>query len=227
MKQHVILLLTAFGPAMAVHSAVFTFNPGALVPEVPAAGLALTETLSAAQISGPIAALTVTLNISGAGASGAYNGDLYAYLRHGTGFAVLLNRPGKTLANPLGYADNGLAVTFDDSGAADDIHTYQNLPFGVPVGPLTGTWASDGRAIDPNAVLDTDPRSESATLRSFRGLEASGNWTLYLSDLDGGATAQIDSWALNINTRVIPEPGVWALASSLGLLGFALWRRTR
>lgn len=225
MKQHVILLLTAFGPAMAAHGAVFTFNPGALVPEVPAAGLALNETLSAAQISGPIASLTVTLNISGAGTSGAYNGDLYAYLKHGTGFAVLLNRPGKTALDPWGYGDNGLAVTFDDSGAADDIHTYQVTLGGPPAGALTGTWASDGRNVDPSAVLDTDPRS--ATLGSFLGLEASGTWTLYLSDLDGGATAQIDSWALNLNTRVIPEPGTWALASGLGLLGFALWRRVR
>lgn len=226
MKPPVILLLTAFGPALAAQGAVFTFNPGALVPEVPASGLALKETLSAAQIAGPITRLTVTLNLSGTGANGAYNGDLYAYLKHGTGFAVLLNRPGKTALNPWGYGDNGLTVTFDDTLALPDSHTYQVTLGGAPAGPLTGTWASDGRHVDPASVLDTDLRT--AILGSFLGLEASGDWTLYLADLNGGATARLDSWALNLNAPgIIPEPGVWALASSLGLLGFALWRRAR
>ena len=35
--------------------------------------------------------VTVNLNFTG-----GWNGDLYAYLSHGNGFSVLLNRPGRT-----------------------------------------------------------------------------------------------------------------------------------
>src|SRR5206468_1563155 len=45
-----------------------------------------------------IGSLTVSLNISG-----EFNGDLYAYLRHDSGFSILLNRPGRTADSPSGY----------------------------------------------------------------------------------------------------------------------------
>ena len=68
---------------------------------------------------------------------------------------MLLNRVGRTASNPVGFADSGLDVSFDDAAANGDIHVYRavtNPPAGTP---LTGTWQPDGRLADPAVVLDT------------------------------------------------------------------------
>src|SRR5919109_903297 len=73
-----------------------------------ASGVSDARTVSSA-ISA-IGSLTVSLDISG-----QFNGDLYAYLRHDSGFSVLLNRPGRTEDTPSGYSDSGLNITLSDS----------------------------------------------------------------------------------------------------------------
>ena len=76
----------------------------------------------------------MTLNIAG-----GYNGDLYAYLSHGAGFAVLLNRVGRTSVNTDGYSTPGFAVTLVGHAAAD-VHSYESLsPTYNANGQLTGT----------------------------------------------------------------------------------------
>ncbi|MBM3882744.1 MAG: hypothetical protein FJ387_23980 [Verrucomicrobia bacterium] len=105
----------------------------------------------------PLAQVRVTLDISGRSVGSGFNGDLYAAVGHGTGYAVLLNRPGKLTAAGLGYGDSGVDVTFADDAANGDIHVYRlklggshDLPLS---GPLTGVWAPDGRNVDPDAVV--------------------------------------------------------------------------
>ena len=111
--------------------------------------------------------MDVTLNISG-----GYNGDLYCYLTHGSGFSVLLNRVGQTSLNPGGYGDTGFAVTLSDL-AATDIHNYQTVGYALNAnGQLMGTWQPDGRTADPATVLDTATRS--AFLSSFNTLSPNG-----------------------------------------------------
>src|SRR4029079_14302154 len=97
--------------------------------------------------------------------TGGANGDLYATLAQDNGgFAVLMNRVGKTSGNPFGYADAGLSVTLDDQ-VGTDIHNY-----GGNLGnPLTGIWQPDARNIDPQLVLDIDPPV--AYLHSFYNTE--------------------------------------------------------
>lgn len=225
MKQPVVLVLSVLGPVVASHGAAFSFdNLNTLVPDGKGSGLVNRQTLLVDQVSGIITDLKVSLTISGVGASGAFNGDLYATLQHDTGFAVLLNRPGRDPGAPWGYADNGLAVTFDDGGSAPDVHAYQLG--GVPLGPLTGVWATDQRGADPSLVETASLRSAGLSLLSFHGLEASGDWTLFLADLELGGQARLDSWSLDITTgAVIPETGAWWVVSGLGLVGFALLRR--
>ena len=153
------------------------------------------------------------------GFSGGWNGDLYVYLSHDTGFSVLLNRAGRTAANPDGAASSGMNITLSD-GAATDVHT--GLPSsGVDV---TGTFQPDGRETDPLSVVDTDPRT--ALLNSFIGLQASGDWTLFVADQAAGATSTLESWTLNLTVQSpIPEPrGLFLLG--LGLAGLFL-RRSR
>lgn len=157
-----------------------------------------------------IESLTVNLNFSG-----GWNGDLYAYLVHGSGFSVLLNRPGRSLANPDGSATVGMAVTFNDA-AVSDIHT------GIPMsgGSLTGTWQPDGRITDPYNTLNTDARP--AMLADFIGLDPNGTWKLFVADQSAGETSTLQSWSLTITA--VPELSSVMLAA-LGL--FPLFRRKR
>ena len=85
-----------------------------------------------------IRSLTVSLNISG-----EFNGDLYAYLRHDSGFSILLNRPGRTADSPSGYGDSGLNITLSDF-ATRDIHSYRAVVTPAAGSPLTGTWRPTG-----------------------------------------------------------------------------------
>ena len=139
--------------------------------------------------------LQVMLNISG-----GFNGDLHAYLVHDSGHAILLNRPGKTFANPSGYSDAGFNVTLNDHAANGDIHNYRVALSGNPntplPGPLTGAWAPDGRDADPALVLDASPRS--ALLSAFAGLNPNGRWTLFIADVDALYTSTLVSWGLQI-----------------------------
>lgn len=185
----------------------FTFNVNRQVPDGSASGLALSTNLSG--ISGTIANVTVGLDISG-----GYNGDLYAYLAGPTGgFAVLLNRVGTTNGNSFGYSDSGFNITLDDSGGNNNVHYYEN--FVLPVGALTGTWASDGENVDPNSGL-TGTSPSMATLASLDGTDPNGTWTLFIADLSGGGQSTLLNWTLNITA--VPEPQMWVM----GMLGAAL-----
>ena len=132
--------------------------------------------------------------------TGGFNGDLQAYLVHDSGHAILLNRAGKTLANPSGYSDAGYNVTFDDSATNGDIHTYRLALSGNPNTPLpgvlTGAWLPDARDTDPALVLNTDPRS--AFLSAFNGLNPNGRWTLFIADVDALYVSTLVSWGLQI-----------------------------
>jgi len=145
--------------------------------------------------------------------SGGWNGDLYAYLRHGSGFSVLLNRPGRSLDELQGSGTVDLSVVFDDLALAD-IHTA------IPsLGSASGTFQPDAREIDPDNALDTSPRT--AFLSSFEGLDANGDWTLYVADVATGDTMTLGSWSLSVTG--VPEPS----AALLGAMGACLALRRR
>jgi alpha-tubulin suppressor-like RCC1 family protein/subtilisin-like proprotein convertase family protein len=186
------------------------------IPDGDPSGLASTINLSG--LTTPVGNLQVDLNISG-----TWNGDLYAYLTHGSGFVVLLNRVGTTANNDLGYGDHGLNLVFANN--APDIHNYQTAlaaSSGLPLnGPLSGTWGPDGRAVSPLSVTDTDSRTTS--LSSFQGLDPNGQWTLFVADVNGGDVHQLNSWSLELNgpATVVPDAGATAalLLAAIGLIG--------
>jgi subtilisin-like proprotein convertase family protein len=212
--------------AQIVTPETFSFNNvNQNVPDANEAGISDSRTIDSAIDS--IGDLNVTLNLAGRG-GGAFNGDLYVTLTHNSGYSVLLNRPGRRSGSTVGYGDNGLDVTFDDAAANGDIHTYRltlngsnTTPLNTP--PLTGIWSPDGRGIDPDLVLNTDPRDQ--LLGSFSGLNADGVWTLFVADLETGGAARLVSWGLAITP--VPEPGQYAAIAALGLFGFAAWSRCR
>lgn len=213
-----LLLLLVCSRATAANSLVtmVSFSPNLAIPDGSTVGVADIRTVdSEIQV---IQSVQVTLSISG-----GWNGDYYAYLRHGDGFSVLLNRVGVTADDSEGYGDSGVSVvTFADDAANGDVHVYQqvNDPKG---GPLTGTWQPDGRNVNPGLVLDTTPRTTS--LGSFQNLPASGNWTLFVADRSGGGTEGIlTNWGMTI-TGAVPEPGSSALLLGAAALGMRRRRR--
>lgn len=215
--------LVSVGPLAAVEFEFAGIN--ALVPDGKGTGLADVRSLDAAAIPGMITGLTVTLQIGGAGPGGAFNGDLYATLQHGSGFAVLLNRPGRTVTEIWGYDDNGFAVIFDDTPGTPDIHAYRVTLGGSPPGALGGIWSADARTADPAVVVDVSPRE--AGLESFLGLEAAGNWTLFLADLEPGGQARLEAWGLDITTTIVPEPRGLAWGVAVAWAAGAVRRRRR
>ena len=205
--------------------------PVATVRDADANGVALSLTVSTAVQA--VRDIRVQVTLEGAGDDGlAFNGDYYMRLTHadpdGQGdVAILLNRAGRREGDGFGYADNGFAVTFSDSGAMADVHAYRKALFGndqtaIPAsGMLTGIWAPDGRETDPAFVTDLSPRT--ATLSAFDGINPNGTWTLFVADLSSGGEGRIASWGLSFVP--IPEPRTSATVVAALLMAGALCRR--
>jgi len=209
--------------AACAHGACFTYTPdsgfanGGTIPDGDLNGWQHTCVVSDIPDGLTIVDIRIILNISG-----GCNGDLYGTLQHDSGFAVLLNRPGKTAADPIGYCDPGFDIVIDDSTGTPDIHLYHVLGAEHNAsGQVLGTWHSDGRSTHPSITLDTDPRTTS--LDSFRALDPNGTWTLFLADTSLGGESTVNSWTLEI--VAVPEPEAWIPAFLL--LGAAFIRRRR
>ena len=128
---------------------------------------------------------------------------------------MLLNRVGVGTGDAFGYSEAGLDVTFA-LGSLANIHTYGAGSFSMnPYGQVTGTWQADGRTVDPQSAPSAFDASGPAGLDSFVGANPNGTWVLFLADLSGGSTAEVNSWTLNLD--LVPEPSPWALM----LLGVA------
>ncbi len=189
---------------------VFQQTANTLIPDANPNGYSSTNIVSG--LFGGIQSVEVSLDITG-----GYNGDLFAYLSFGDGYAVLLNRAGKSSSDDFGYGDPGFNVTFSDF-AATDIHLYG----GNGGNQLTGTWQPDGRETDPFLVVSSDPRT--AMLSSFNNLDPNGAWTLFVEDAATEEQSTLVSWSLEIVT--VPEPSTLALAG-LGGLSLLLFHRRK
>jgi len=177
------------------------------IPDGQLTGLSDTRALSFSDpLLTSVASIQVTLTIAN-----GYNGDFYAYLVHDNGFAVLLNRVGRSASNLSGYGNTGMSLTLSDDG--NDIHDYQTFSHTLDNSPLTGIWAPDGRDSDPAYAMDTEGRT--ALLNSFVGTDPNGTWTLFLADLDFGEQGTLVQWGLVITA--IPEPSSWVLLTFGGI----------
>jgi MYXO-CTERM domain-containing protein len=184
---------------------VLSQNPNLEIPDNNATGLVSIIPIST--IDTEVTAVEVLIETTG-----GWNGDLYAYLEHNGVISVLLNRPGKTAANPAGAASSGMSIRFTDTALAD-IHTAISDTAGLPA---VGTYQPDARVADPDAVTDASPRSKFLT--GFNGTDPNGLWTLFIADLSGGDVAQITGWTLSVTSVPEPSSALLGLAGAAGLL---------
>jgi subtilisin-like proprotein convertase family protein len=226
MKQNTILtaLLLAAAPvwAQTVVSTSFTNDTPASIADGNPVGT--TEQIAVSGISGTVTNVQVQLDITG-----GFNGDLYTYLVDPTGqMAVLLNRSGVDGSNPSGYGNAGFNITL--SGAAtNDVHYYQANTYSISGGQLTGTWAADGRNINPQSAgsvfSSTVPTAGLNLYNGLNGGDVNGMWTLFIADMAaGGGNATLVSWGLTVVT--VPEPQTWLMLGG-GLAMFYLCRSWR
>jgi subtilisin-like proprotein convertase family protein len=201
-KIYLLMLLPLTSQAVT-----YTQTPNLLIPDNNLSGI---SSIINVATSTPITGVEVTLDLSGV-ASGGWSGDIYAYLIHGSGFSVLLNRIGRTASALDGSSNNSLVLTLSD-GFTTDVHMAS------PTGALSGNFQPDARNIFPLSSLDTTPRT--ASLGVFSG-DSSGDWTLFVADVASGGTMTLNSWSLTVNP--VPEPSV----ALLGVLSLSLALRRR
>jgi len=167
------------------------------IPEGNPVGVSLAETVGDLPGGSAVAGLTVSLDVSG-----GYNGSLYAYLVAPNGALVtLLNRPGVTGGNPVGYGGSGFNITLSDA-ASGSIQTTPETIGSV----FSGNYQAAG------------------TLANFNGSAADGTWTLFFTDESvGGGQATLTGWSLEITA--VPEPVNVAMAIfGAGLIGVGATR---
>lgn len=221
MKKKLLIGVTLLALGFNASAPLYSFywdNLNAAIPDGTAGGYQNSQTLSGIA-DWSISDVNVTLNISG-----GFNGDLYAYLVHDSGLAVLLNRVGRGSGSSFGYSDAGFGpdasanrFTLDDD-LGNDAHLYRTYTYSLYGGHLTGTWQPDGRDIDPlssRAIFEAAGRDK--LLSSFDGGNPNGGWTIYFADMASGNQSTLVGWGLEINA--VPEPVNVALGVFGGLLG--------
>ena len=198
-----LLLLATVLVSMSAHAVIYSTNwnggfaNGGVVPDNNLSGWTDSRSVSTMP-AGSLQAVAVDLTLTG-----GWNGDLYAYLVHSSGFTVLLDRIG---AGPLGDSHAGMNVTFVDDGTA--FGTTQgniNLYAGVP--NPSGLW---------------NPDNTSGSLGSFLSTSPNGTWSLFIADLSGGGVTTVSSWGLQMDIVAVPEVESWVAAALAGLFG-AFW----
>ena len=224
MKISIILLGLWMSLAAVRGQSSFT-NSYSISPyiDIPQGNLVgVSEQFVVSGMSGVLGGLTLSLNIAG-----GFNGNLYSYLVGPQGqMAILLNSVGVTSGNPFGASDAGFNIVLDML-ATNNVHDYASSAYSLnPDGQVTGTWAADGRNIDPlSDPAAFDSAATTSGLNIFQGMEANGTWTLFLAEAgSGGVQPVLQSAILTVTT--IPEPAIMALFG-LGISCLLLARRRK
>jgi subtilisin-like proprotein convertase family protein len=130
--------------------------------------------------------------------------DLHVELTSPLGTTTLLVRSftESGILTGVGCPDNFSNTVLDDQAAT-------NLASGT--GPFTGSFNVNHASVVANP------------LATFNGQDASGTWTLFVSDLAANDSGSLTSWSLQITgadaASAVPEPASLALlAGGLGLL---------
>jgi hypothetical protein len=197
------------GMDLAAHAGIYTFSSGIInqgIPDNNPSGVAYSVNFTDTGLR--VTDIRVSFTISG-----GWNGDLYAYLSHGDGFAVLLNRVGASSGNPDGFGTSGFASITLGMSATTDIHGVSSPT------ASNGPYAADGR-------LDYTISTRNNTLGVFNSMDPYGGWVLFFADMSAVSTSTLTGWSLEITA--VPEPVNGALGCFAGVfLCGALVRRRR
>ena len=205
MKKLIAISLLASLTSLSSLATIYTTNwnsgfaNGGIVPDNNFSGWSDTRSVSTMP-AGIFNGLSVDLQLSG-----GWNGDLYAYLVHSTGFSVLLDRVGVGVSgvSAFGYGDAGMNVNLAATGTS--IHQYGgNSTFSSTP---TGSWLTD---------------NTSGSLASFLSTSPNGTWSLFIADLSVGGVTSIQSWGLQMDIVAVPEVETWVAAALAGAFG-AFW----
>ena len=200
-----LLLATVLVSVVAANATIYTTNwstgfaNSGVVPDNNFSGWSDTRSVSTMP-AGTFTGLSVDLQLSG-----GWNGDLYAYLVHSSGFSVLLDRVGVGVSgvSAFGYGDAGMNVNLAATGTS--IHQYGgNSTFSAAP---TGSWLTD---------------NTSGSLASFLSTSPNGTWSLFIADLSGGSVSTVQSWGLQMDIVAVPEVETWVAAALAGAFG-AFW----
>jgi hypothetical protein len=226
MKQKIVLLLLlnlSWLSQAQTEISNYTNSTVAVIPDGNPVGVA--EQFTVSGVSGTVSNVTVQIDITG-----GFNGDLYAYLVDPQGnLAVLVNRPGVMGGNPFGYGDAGINITLS-SEATNDLHSYKSGSYTITGGQLTGTWAADGRNINPQSSPtvfgSASPTAGLSLYGGFNGSDLNGTWTLFVADVvAGGGSPTLQGAILSIMT--VPEPSpIFLVALGVLMLWTLLRKRT-
>lgn len=218
-KEWTIIAAATLSCAACAQAAIETSASATVNQDIPdgnPSGVASTISLNVLGNQIVPGSVSVFLNISG-----SFSGDLFAYVTHGSGYSVLLNRVGADSSDGLGYGDFGLNVRFSDSAANGNIHTYRQVTTPAFQSQLGGTWAPDGRSVSPYAINGSE--IPTAKLSSFDQIDPNGDWTLFVADVNGGDLHTLVSWGLDMS--VAPEPASYGLMAGLASLVVVIRRK--
>jgi len=168
-----------------------TVSPSQVIPDNNPGGVSYG--FSIADTGLQVSQVTVLINMSG-----GYNGDMYAYLAHGSTLVELLN---STVYSTGGAGGNTINVTMSSAGSA------------IPVGGLSAAQLSAGSTYGAPGDLG-----------NFNYADPNGLWTLFFSDTSPGDTMTLNTFDLSITA--VPEPVNTALALFGGLFAVLLSVRT-
>jgi len=203
--KKLILATVLMTAAAATHATIYTTNwnsgfaNSGVVPDNNFSGWSDTRTVSTMP-AGTIASLSVDLHLTG-----GWNGDLYAYLVHDSGFTVLLDHVGTGVSgvSAYGYGDAGMNLNLTATGTS--IHQYGgNTTFS---GNPTGTFQTDNTG---------------GSLASFLSTNPNGTWSLFLADTSGSSVSTVQNWGLQMDIVAVPEVETWIAAALAGMFG-AFW----
>lgn len=201
-------LAAALIPMAAAHATIYTTNWSTLpnngvVPDGNLNGWSDTRNVSTMP-AGTLQGVAVNLALNS-----GWTGDLFAYLVHSSGYAVLLNQPG-TPTPAAGYGAATFNVTlangtaWDGNAVSGNIHSYGGGS------SVAGVWNPD------------NPNTPGNGLGSFLSTSPNGTWSLFVADLSGGGVTTVQSWGLQLDIVAVPEVETWVAAALAGAFG-AFW----
>lgn len=181
MKKITLLLFALCAFTLVGNAQVMgTSSPGAAIPDNTPDPGGLVDTITIGATSGTVTDVVVDVQITH-----TWAGDLILTLESPGGAAstTLMVRPGVP-ATTFGCSGDDIDTTFSDAGAVTTESVCLDLP-AIDAGPYLAQSDDAGTSVSLAAT--------------FAGVNATGDWTLTVTDNASGDTGTLDSWTITIS----------------------------